>query len=122
MRTWGRVQDTLTGAKTWVEVTTDANGFNDMVYLTALAQVCKLNLDESPFWADWGIPAHQSVMTQIPPDYYVALTQQRFAPHFMALTMMRMPNAIDETGRPAPYYAIAALTNLGATVTVNVPV
>jgi hypothetical protein len=122
MRTYGRIRNTLTGVKTWVEVTTDANGFNDMVYLTTLAQVCKLNLDESPFWADWGIPAHASVMTQIPPDYYMALIQQRFAPLFMSLTMMRMPNAIDETGRPSPYYSIGVITNLGANLSVNVPV
>lgn len=47
MRVWGRIRDTLTGAKTWVMVQTDANGFNDMVRLTHLAQVVKLNLDES---------------------------------------------------------------------------
>ena len=93
-----------------------------MVYLTTLAQVCKLNLEESPFFADWGIPAHASVVTQIPPDYYMALIQQRFAQFFMSLTMMRMADALDETGRPSPYYAIAATTNLGATLTVNVPV
>jgi hypothetical protein len=122
MRTYGRIRDTLTGAKTWVEVTTDPGGFNDMVYLTTLAQVCKLNLGESPFWADWGIPAHASVLTQIPPDFYMALIQQRFSQYFLSLIMMRMPNAIDATGRPAPYYAIRAITNIGAVLTVNVPV
>jgi hypothetical protein len=44
MRVFGRTQDILTGAKTWWVVTTDVNGFNDSVYLTALAQVIKLNL------------------------------------------------------------------------------
>jgi hypothetical protein len=46
-----------------VEVTTDANGYNDAVYLTTLSQVLKLNLGESPFYANYGIPQYQSVLT-----------------------------------------------------------
>lgn len=121
MRTWGRTRDILTGAKKWVEVTTDANGFNDMVWLTTLAQVCKLNLGESPFWADWGIPAAASVQTQIPPDVYMALTQQRFIGYFMSLSLQRMPDATDDSGRPAPYYAISVVTNWGAELDVQIP-
>jgi hypothetical protein len=121
MRTWGRIRNTLTGVKTWVEVTTDAAGFNDMVYLTALVQVCKLNLNESPFYASWGIPAHPSVVNQIPPDYYMALIQQRFSPQFLALTMTRMPNAVDDSGRPAPFYYISVITHVGAFLETNVP-
>jgi hypothetical protein len=122
MRTWGRTRDTLTGVKTWHLVETDAQGFNDMVYLTALIQVCKLNLNESPFYASWGIPAHPSVVSQIPPDYYVALTQQRFASRFLALTLVRMHNAVDETNRPAPYYYFSVITHVGAFLSFNVPV
>jgi hypothetical protein len=119
---YGRTRDALTGAKTWQMVTTDASNQDDMVSLTWLAQVLKLNLGESPFYASWGIPAHPSVQTQIPPDYYVALTQQRFLSRFMSLTMMRFPDAMDETGRPAPYYHFAAVTHLGATLFADVPI
>lgn len=122
LRTWGRVRDVLTGEKTWVEVTTDEQGFDDMVMLTTLAQVCKLNLGESPFYADWGIPAEPSVITQIYPDYYVQLTQQRFAPFFPSLLMHKMPDAVDERGAPAPYYSFEAVTHYGAFLAYQVPI
>ena len=89
MRTYGRLTN-ADGSKTWVEVSTDANGFNDNVYLTTLAQVLKLNLGESPFYATYGIPAYQTVVTQVYPDYYAMLTQEEFAPHFAALTITRV--------------------------------
>ncbi|OYV47662.1 MAG: hypothetical protein B7X10_04325, partial [Burkholderiales bacterium 21-58-4] len=66
----------------WVEITTDANGFNDNVYLTTLAQILKLNLGESPFWANYGIPQYQTIMTQVFPDYYAMQTQTQMAPYF----------------------------------------
>jgi hypothetical protein len=122
MRTYGRIQDVLTGKKTWVKVETGPHGFNDMVMLTTLVQTLKLNLGESPFWADWGIPAYTSIVTQIAPDLYMALMQQRFAPYFMTLMLQKMPNARDEAGRPAPYYAITVITNYGATLETVVPV
>ena|SRR5215472_16523694 len=122
LRVWGRTRNVLTGKKTWVEVTTDANGMNDAVYLTNLAQVCKLNLSESPFFASWGIPAHPSVESQLPPDFYIALTQKRFASRFMLLTVARQQDAIDETGRPAPYYRFVAISQLGATLIADVPI
>jgi hypothetical protein len=122
VRTYGRTRDTLTGVKTWQVITTDANGFNDMVWLTTLAQCCKLNLGESPFWADWGIPAQASVMTQTQPNYYMALMQQRFAPYFMSLLLSKFPDAFDSTGRPMPYYAITVITNWGAYLERVVPV
>jgi hypothetical protein len=122
MRTYGRTQDVLTGKKTWVTVTTDLNGFNDMVMLTTLAQCLKLNLGESPFWADWGIPAYTSIVTQIHPDLYMAMMQQRFAPYFMTLMLQKMDDILDQSGRPAPYYAITIITNYGATLERMVPI
>jgi hypothetical protein len=122
LRVYGRTRDTLTGAKTWHTVVTDQRGFDDMVFLTNLVQVLKLNLGESPFFADWGIPAHESVVTQIYPDYYVALTQQRFASHFMSLLLEKRPDTRDETGRPSPTYHFEAVTNYGATLVDDVPV
>jgi hypothetical protein len=106
----------LTGKKTWQMVTTDINGFNDSVCLTWLAQVCKLNLGESPFWGDWGIPAHESVVTQVAPDYYMNRIQQQFAPRFASVLLMRLPDAIDDSGNPSPNYQISVLTNYGARI------
>lgn len=122
MRAYGRVTDTLTGEKIWIEVRTDTRGFNDAVYLTNLAQVLKLNLGESPFYADWGIPAHASIVTQIAPDFHIALIQKRFALRFMALTLQRMADAADDLGRPAPFYAIGVTTNYGSYLPFKVPI
>lgn len=99
----------------WVEVETDANGNNDAVWLTTLAQVLQLGLNESPFFGSYGIPAQQSVFTQIPPDYYVALTQQNFAQYFLSLTITKLPTL-------TPTYNINVLANPGATIMNPVPI
>lgn len=122
LRTYGRTRDTLTGEKTWRTVVTDRHGFDDMVWLTTLAQICKLNLGESPFFADWGVPARESVVMQIFPDFYVQLIQQRVAPHFMSLMLEHRPDAMDELGNPTPHYHFEAITNYGSTIVDDVPV
>jgi hypothetical protein len=114
MRTYGRVAQS-DGTKTWVEVTTDANGFNDEVYLTTLAQVLQLNPGESPFYANYGIPSQQSVVTQVFPDYFVALTQQQFANYFAALTLTKK-------NTPNPRYVYSVVTNYGAIINDSVGV
>jgi hypothetical protein len=123
MRTYGRTQDVLTGAKKWWVVTTDANGFNDGVYLTTLAQVCKLNLGESPFFANYGIPAHPSVVMQIYPDFDMVRTQQQFARFFASLIIIPAPvsqeSADSDDGRPYPAYNISVLTNYGSIIGVS---
>ena len=128
MRAHGRTQDVLTGKKTWWVVTTDVNGFNDSVCLTWLAQVCKLNLGESPFFADWGIPAHPSVVTQIFPDFYMTRIQQQFAPYFASCIVTALPVdqgtadsfATGQEGAPAPRYYINVLTNYGSRIGIRV--
>lgn len=107
MRTWGKDYNT-DGSYRWVSVTTDANGFNDNVYLTTLAQVLKLNLGESPFYANYGIPAQQTVVTQVFPDYYAMVTQQQFAPYFASLAIVRVPGSFP------PVYNIQAVAHSGA--------
>ena len=123
MRTYGRTRDVLTGNKTWWVITTDNNGFNDSVYLTTLAQVCKLNLGESPFFANYGIPAHPSVVMQIYPDFYMVRTQQQFAGYFASLIMTPAPisqgAADSDDGRPVPAYNISVLTNYGSIIGVT---
>lgn len=114
MRTYGRVADPATGVLTWVEVSTDVNGLNDGVYLTTLIQCLLLNLGEDPFNADYGIPARQSVLQQIFPDFYVTATQQKFSQYFASLIIAKVPG-------PNPVYSIKIVTNSGAKIDVVVP-
>ena len=90
MRTWGRNFD-ADGNPTWVKVETDARGFDDYVYITALIQCLKLNLNESPFWADFGIPARQSVLQQVAPDYNAQFIATYFSRFFASLIIARAP-------------------------------
>jgi hypothetical protein len=128
MRTYGRTQDVLYGTKKWWVVVTDGEGFNDSVYLTALAQVIKLNLGESPFFADWGIPAHESVVTQIYPNFFLSRIQQQFSNFFASLILTPEPIgqgsresfAAGQDGMPAPSYRISVLTNYGSRIGVRV--
>lgn len=111
MRTYGRVPvdlDDPNGPKRWVVVETDRQGYNDGVYVTALAQTLKLNLGESPFWATFGLPAKQSVMQQIHPDFHVVFTQQYYSQFFAALIVAKLPG-ID------PVYNVQVTTHQGFT-------
>ncbi len=114
MRVYGRTWDEL-GNPTWVQVNTDANGFNDDVYLTALAQDLQLNLGESPFYAQNGIPAQQSVITQVYPDYYAMLAQAQYAQYFASLTILRVPQS------NPPVYNVQAVTHQGAILGDSIP-
>lgn len=96
MRTWGRVTD-ADGNKTWVAVETDENGDSSYVWLTTLIQTLKLGLGESPFYAQYGIPAQQSIVQQIYPDYYVNMTQQQFAGYFASLAITKVDGAENPT-------------------------
>lgn len=113
MRTYGRA--TVNGVLTWYEVQTDANGFNDGVYVTALAECLLLNLGESPFFGTSGIPAQQAVAQQVFPDYYVALTQQAFSPYFASLI-------INKISSPTPTYAVTVVTHQGALINLSIPI
>jgi hypothetical protein len=112
MHTWGRTYNE-DGTYQWVKVSTDASGQNDNVYATTVCQVLKLSRNESPIFSNYGIPAQQSVTTQIPPDVYVAQTQQQFAPHFASLTIQRLP------GSPLPSYAVGIIAHNGAILDVG---
>ena len=95
-------------------VETTPDGQNDGVYLTTLAQVFKLNLGESPFYRDYGIPAKPSVVQQIFPDFYVARTQRQFAPFFASLLVAKEAS-------PTPTYRVNVTTNQGYRQTMVVP-
>lgn len=115
MRTYGRVVNE-DGSKTWQVVETSPNGDNSAVWLTTLLQVLKLNLNESPFYGSYGIPAHPSVVQQVFPDYYSILTQQEFARYFASLIISK-ENAVDGNGFPYPRYRVNVVTSYGAQIT-----
>jgi hypothetical protein len=117
MRTYGRLPPDVNGYKAWVIVETDANGNDDLVWLTTLIQCLKLSPNESPFFANYGVPAQQSVITQIFPDFYVSLTQSQFSQYFASLLVARV---ISSTG--APIYNISVVTHLGVSLIAKVPV
>jgi hypothetical protein len=121
MRVYGRTYDE-NGNPSWAVVQTDANGLNDYVYLTALIQELKLNLNESPFWGNRGIPAGPSVVTQVAPDYYTLLMQQRYAPYFLNIMISKQTRVTDAKGRPVPAYRINVTTHLGVQIETEVPV
>ena len=112
MRTYGRVTNEY-GVKTWVEVTTDANGHSDYVWITTLLQCLQLVLGESPFFSNYGIPAYQDVRQQVFPDYYVMQTQQQFSGFFASLTVAKL-NEFN------PTYNITVLTSQGTVVEAQV--
>lgn len=113
MRTYGRLPD-----KSWVEVSTDpATGDNSWIMITTLCQVLLLNLGESPFYSQFGLPDQQSVIQQILPDYYVSRVQQQFSRYFASLLIVR------DTTKATPTYnaSVTLLSGATASVTVQVP-
>jgi hypothetical protein len=97
-------------------VQTDPSGDNSAVWLTTLCQCLLLNLGESPFYAQYGLPAQQAIIQQVAPDYYVTRTQQQFAQYFASLTIAKVPSAVE------PTYNVAVLTLQGAKIIVQVPI
>jgi hypothetical protein len=114
VRTYGRI--TVNGVLKWATAVTDENGANDLVYVTALIQVLKLNLGESPFYSNIGIPGAQSVVQQVFPDYYAALTQQLFSPYFASILITRTSNNYP------PTYNVAVTTYQGVKINASVPI
>lgn len=106
MRTYGRVTNP-DGSQTWVEVSTQPDGSNGYVYTTTLIQCLKLVLGESPFYANYGIPAQTSIVQQIFPDYYVTQTQNQFSQFYTSLIVAKVPNT--DPVNPMPIYNIAAV-------------
>lgn len=101
MRIWGRLPpDPVTGKRKWVVVESDKDT-GDFSYgrVTELAQTLLLNLNECPMAGDYGIPAQDSIISQSYPDYYVRLTESRFAQYFTSLVITRRLDGDD--GAPA---------------------
>lgn len=113
MRVYGRVTN-KDGSQSWVVVQTAANGDSSMVYLVALCQCLLLNLNESPFYGQFGLPARQSVQQQVAPDLYVARIQRYFAQFFASLIIAK---ASDNP----PTYNVKVITLQGAVINFNLP-
>lgn len=108
MRTWGRVTH-ADGSKSWVAVESDESGDFTYGWITTLIQALKLGLGESPFYAQYGIPAQQSIVQQIHPDFHVNMTQQQFAGYFASLSITKVE------GTTKPMYNIQAVFLNGVT-------
>jgi len=101
-RTYGKVKGK------WVQVSTDANGMNSMIMVTTLIQNLKGILGESPFWAAYGLPSIQAVISQIYPDYNIQMIQQQFMQYFSYLIISRNPIGRQEAdGSVSPIYNVA---------------
>ena len=121
MRVWGRIPALNDVGYEWSEVTTDSNGYNDAVYVTALCQVLQLQTNESPIYADYGIPAQDSITTQTFPDMAVYLTQQRYSRYF---AFLKITKAIQKNqyNVPTPVYDVTVITQTGSVINSTVPV
>lgn len=94
-------------------VETSSTGDDSQVWLTTLCQTLKLNRNESPFYANYGIPAQASVQQQLYPDLYMAQTQAQFTQYFVSLTLAKLPAT-------KPTYRIVAVTPKGALIDTQV--
>lgn len=104
MRTYGRNSEGK-----WVVVETDSEGFSDAVWLTTLVQNIRLAPQESPFFAQNGIPVYGSIIQQIIPTFYVNKMQKEFSDHFTSLK-------ITLESQDPPVYNISAVTKLGSKI------
>lgn len=120
MRTYGRITNP-DGSLSWVQVSTDAAGYDDYVWVTTLIQCLKLNLGESPFYAIYGLPAKPSVVQQVVPDYYIFQTQKQFAPYFASLLMAKVNVQATKGKAPVPTYRVNVTTNQGVKMAMDVP-
>ena len=114
MRTYARVRN-ADGTKKWIVISTSPTGDNSMCWLVTLCQVLLLNRNESPFFADYGIAAEQSVQTQTAPDYDIARTQRQFAPYFASLVIAR-------ANTNPPTYNITVITLQGTVINFSLPI
>ena len=117
MRTYGRITNP-DGSLTWVQVATDANGHDDLCYITTLIQCLKLSPGESPFFAAIGIPKYQTVLSQVYPDYYVDQIRLYFSRFFASLSISRQEATLLDVN---PVYNVKIVTNQGFVINRDIP-
>ena len=119
-RTYGRTAPDEFGNQQWVVIVPDpATGLVDMLWFATVAQTMRLSLGESPFYAQYGIPAKQSVETQIPPDLYVARIQAQYSSYFASLVITKAPSS--NPPNLTPIYNAYAVAHSGLVLSAQVP-
>lgn len=122
MRTYGRVTNS-DGSKKWVQVNTDSNGMDSYVWLTTLCQTLLGVLGESPFYAQYGIPSIQSVLTQVYPNYFVQRTQQQYSQYFASLQISKATNTTpNRDGSVDLIYNVSAILLDGTVINTQVAI
>jgi hypothetical protein len=116
MRSWGRIRNPDGTYSGWIKVETDSGGEDGWVWLTTLCQTLLLNLGESPFFANYGLPAKPTIVQQVQPDFYITRTQQQFAQYFANLIIAKQSS-------DPPTYKINVTMRNGTkrSVTVGIP-
>lgn len=113
MRTYGRTHDSAGNPTGWVVIETDDQGHSDYVWATTVAQTILLNLGESPIYGNYGMPAHQTIMSQVYPDYYITQIQQQYSQYFASLSIQRVEATY-------PSYKINIMTHQGTVLQATV--
>jgi len=83
-----------------------------MIWVTIVKHELQLRVGESPFYADAGIPAEDSIITQQEPDYHVNNVKRRYEAKFNAFDITKV------SGQPL-VYNIALTTKNNDTVTLT---
>lgn len=113
MRIYHKIKDENTNRTKWIIITDP-----DEIYVFWLIEVLRLILGESPFSADWGIPATETIATNIYPDYYVSIVKEKFAPYFQYLSIERLDHNVDR----AVVYKVEIIKLNGQSVSENIKV
>ncbi|QDH14162.1 hypothetical protein E3E12_08125 [Formicincola oecophyllae] len=100
MRVWTR-QWQPGGKRRWVATT------GNQALIAWLQNALLLELGESPFHVDWGIPVTNSLVTRIWPTFYLEQTVGRFRDYFASLQVA--PTAGADTENGPPDYTISAI-------------
>ncbi|QCE32947.1 hypothetical protein FAI41_04685 [Acetobacteraceae bacterium] len=100
-RIWARTgKPDQNGKRQWISVS------NNTAILTWLQQAVLLQLGESPFWVDWGLPVIGALTQGIYPDLYIQKTKERFQPYFLNININR---TVPDTPEDQINYKIIAI-------------
>ena len=111
MRTYGRGTDGK-----WYQVNIDVNGKDDDIWLTTMAQVCASELEESPFFPSYGLPARASIVGRTHPDFFISRIREQFSKYFTSISIVK---TIDITNN-APTYHIDVQKQNGSAASVTI--